>query len=76
MSEAERNAKRISIEDRMKEVELNPCMSNRYNLAVELIKYDKLETIGKSKLDSFRIMYGLNSAIWILAEMNIAKGIV
>lgn len=48
-------------------------MESRYRLCIEFMKLQKLMPLTEDEVMTFRQRYGLNTAVWILAENEIEK---
>lgn len=48
-------------------------LQSKYELSIELLKLNQLEPIEEEKMIKLRMAYGLNSAVWILAEKGLEK---
>lgn len=46
-------------------------LQSKYELSIELLKLNQLEPIEEEKMIKLRMAYGLNSAVWILAEKGL-----
>lgn len=47
-------------------------LKSKYELSVELLKLNLLEPIDEKKMLALRTAYGLNSAVWIMAEKEVS----
>lgn len=48
-------------------------MESRYQLSLLILEYNELYPIAPEKIQKTREEFGLNSAVWILAEIEIQK---
>ena len=48
-------------------------IESRYNASLELLKLNELEPLTDERLMYVRKRYGLNTAVWMLAEIELHK---
>lgn len=61
------------ITEAMETAAITKTMESRYELSLLLLEYNEAYPMDPEKLQKTREDFGLNSAVWILAELEIQK---
>lgn len=64
------------VEEAKKRVFSEQDLESRYQLSLELLKLHRMEPITAERLLYIRMLYGLKSVPWILAEKEIEENII
>ena len=68
------NNQKAKVKEAMQTAVIVQSLQSKYELSLELLKLNALEPMDENKIMSIRTAYGLNSAVWIMAEKEFNKG--
>lgn len=68
------NNQKAKVREAMETAVIVQSLQSKYELSLELLKLNALEPMDENKIMSIRTAYGLNSAVWIMAEKEFTKG--
>ena len=61
------------VEEAMNTVRILNTLESKYELSLEILKLGELVPLRQDKVNKMREEFGLVSAVWILAELEIEK---
>lgn len=74
MTDKEKAAEQLGkVEEAMNTVRILNTLESRYELSLEILKLGELVPLRQDKVNKMREEFGLISAVWILAELEIEK---
>lgn len=62
------NNQKAKVKEAMQTAVIVQSLQSKYELSLELLKLNTLEPMDDNKIMAIRTAYGLNSAVWIMAE--------
>ena len=62
------NNQKAKVKEAMQTAVIVQSLQSKYELSLELLKLNTLEPMDDNKIMAIRTPYGLNSAVWIMAE--------
>lgn len=69
------NKQKAKVKEAMETAAIVQDLQTKYELSKELLKLNQLEPIEEEKMIKLRMAYGLNSAVWILAEKGLENNV-
>lgn len=74
MTDKEKAAEQLGkVEEAMNTVRILNTLESKYELSLEILKLGELVPLRQDKVNKMREEFGLVSAVWILAELEIEK---
>ena len=74
MADKEKAAEQLGkVEEAMNTVRILNTLESKYELSLEILKLGELVPLRQDKVNKMREEFGLVSAVWILAELEIEK---
>lgn len=74
MTDKEKAAEQLGkVEEAMNTVRILNTLESKYELSLEILKLGELVPLRQDKVNKMREEFGLISAVWILAELEIEK---
>lgn len=74
MTDKEKAAEQLGkVEEAMNTVRILNTLESKYELSLEILKLGELVPLRQEKVNKMREEFGLVSAVWILAELEIEK---
>ncbi len=67
------NKQKEKVKGAMETATIVQSLQSKYELSLELLKLNTLEPMDDNKIMAIRTAYGLNSAVWIMAEKEFEK---
>lgn len=69
------NKQKAKVKEAMETAVIVQSLQSKYELSLELLKLNVLEPMDENKIMSIRTAYGLNSAVWIMAEKEFENNV-
>lgn len=67
--------RKAKVKEAMETAAIVQDLQSKYELSKELLKLNQLEPIEEEKMIKLRMAYGLNSAVWIMAEKEFENNV-
>lgn len=69
------NKQKAKVKEAMETATIVQSLQSKYELSLELLKLNTLEPMDDNKIMAIRTAYGLNSAVWIMAEKEFENNV-